>query len=207
MQRFASAPVTRRRMAVGLASATLLGSLFMPPIVRAQDHPQMANVVPDGGTGAIQGKVLSIDPASRAVTIAPREGDPLTLYAAPSVRLDNVEQGDRVDAEYMRQVFWVVTAPSAPAPSGATETLGEVAHRPGGIGPGPTQVSGRVLRINQGRSFDVVDATGGGVYTIVVQDPSKLAMLGHLQVGNAITVSLTPLTITAMEKCGWFGCS
>jgi hypothetical protein len=67
-------------------------------------------------------------------------------------------------------------------------------------------LSGRVVKIDPGKSFDVVDATGGGVYTIMVLDPMKAGMLNALEVGNAVTVALSPLTVTTMEKCGWFGC-
>ena len=190
-----------------LACTVFLLPMGMPRTAAAQDHPKMSNVVPDGGTGAIEGKIQSLDTNARQITIEPKSGDALTLYVGPSVRLDNIDQGDSVTAHYTRQVYWVVTPASAPAPQGATATVGEVAHTPGGIGPGATQLSGRVLKLDQGHSFDIVDATGGGVYTIVVTDPTKAALLSNLQVGNAITVSLTPLTITEMEKCGWFGCS
>jgi len=194
--------------AVGLfTAAAFLVPIATLHVASAQQHPQMSNVIPDGGTGSIEGKVLALDQGTRAITIASRDGVPLDLYAGQAVRLDNVEQGDAVEANYTRQVFWVVTPVSAPAPTGATTTVGQVAHTPGGIGPEATQISARVTKIDPGRSFDIVDATGGGVYTIVVTDPTKAAMMSHLQVGNAITVSLTPLEITSMEKCGWFGCS
>jgi hypothetical protein len=195
--------------AVGLlAAAAFLVPLATLQVARAQQqHPEMSNVIPDGGTGSIEGKVLALDHATRAMTIASRAGTPVDLYAGPAVRVDNVEQGDEVEANYTRQVLWVVTPTSAPAPAGATSTVGQVAHTPGGIGPEATQISARVTKIDPGRSFDIVDATGGGMYTIVVTDPTKAAMMANLQVGNAITVSLTPMTITSMEKCGWFGCS
>jgi hypothetical protein len=170
-------------------------------------HPKMSNFIPDGGTGAIEGKIQSLDTTARKLTIAPKSGEPLTLYAGPSVRLDDVEQGDKVDAQYTRTVLWVVTPAAKPAPEGATAPLGEVAHTPGGVGPDATQISGRVMKIDQtAHSFDVVDATGGGVYTIQVTDPNRVAMMSKLHVGDAITVSLTPLTITSLVKCGWFGC-
>jgi hypothetical protein len=191
-----------------LAGATLLVPIGVPHDAVAQEHPRMSNVIPDGGTGAIEGKIESVDPASRQVTIVPVSGNPLTLVAGSDVRLDNVEQGDTVDARYTRTVLWVVTPASTSVPPGATATVGDVAHTPGGIGPGATQISGRVLKVdNNSHSFDFVDATGGGVYTIQVTDPSRIAMLPMLKVGSGITVSLTPLTVTTMVKCGWFGCA
>lgn len=190
-----------------VAAMAALAPIASLPMAHAQPAPQMSNVVPDGGTGSIEGKVLALDPNTRAITIASRNGTSLDLYAGPSIRLDNVSEGDEVEANYMRQVLWVVTPASSPAPAGATATVGQMAHTPGGIGPEATQISARVTKVVPGRSFDIVDATGGGLYTIVVTDPVKASMMSNLRVGSAITVSLTPLTITSMEKCGWFGCS
>ncbi len=173
----------------------------------AQNHPVMSNVVPDGGTGSIRGKVQSVDPIARKITIAPKDASAETFFVSPEVRLDDIETGDRVDAQFYRQVFWVVNAAAMPVPSGATHTVGAVARTPGGIGPEATQISGRVLKVDaDAHTFDVVDATGGGVYTIAVTDPRRYPMLDHLHAGAGITVSLSPLTITALVTCGWFGC-
>ena len=188
---------------VPLAGAVLLLPIGAPRDAIAQGHPTMSNVIPDGGAGAIEGKIESIDPISRQLTIVSASGSLLTWVAGSDVRLRNVEQGDAVDARYNRTVLWVVTPTSAPVPSGATTTVGEVAHTPGGIGPGASQISGRVLKIDgNAHSFDFVDASGGGVYTIQVTDPSRIAMLPMLKVGSAVMVSITPLTITTMVRYG-----
>lgn len=200
--------VVSRLSPVGL---TLLAglTLVLPvgvPGAAAQGHPTVSNIIPDGGTGAIEGKVQSVDPISRQITVVSGSGKALDLIAGPSARLDNIEPGDSIDARYNRTALWVVTPASASVPPGATEDLGKVAHTPGIVESGAAQISGRVIKIDPGHSFDVVDATGGGVYTIVVTDPSKIALLPALKVGTGITVSLSPLMITSMEKCGWFGC-
>jgi hypothetical protein len=200
--------VVSRLLPVGL---TLLAglTLVLPigvPGAAAQGNPTVLNIIPDGGTGAIEGKVQSVDPISRQITVVAGSGKALDLVAGPSIRLDNIEPGDSVDARYNRTVLWVVTPPSASVPPGATEDLTNVARTPGIVGSGAAQISGRVIKIDPGHSFDVVDATGGAVYTIVVTDPGKIAMLPALKVGTGITVSLSPLMISSMEKCGWFGC-
>jgi hypothetical protein len=49
-------------------------------------------------------------------------------------------------------------------------------------------------------SIDIVNPSGGGIYTIDVTDPSRQALLGNLKVGDTITavvsqalaVSITP---------------
>ena len=170
-------------------------------------NPTMSNVVPDSGTGTIEGKIQSIDPNSRQVTIVPSSGNPVPLVAPPSVHLEGFKSGDNVDARYSRTVLLVVTPASSQVPTGATETVGQMAQRPGGIGPGATQISGRITKVDADRhSFDVVDASGGGVYTVVVTDPSRIAMFQNLKVGTGVTVSISPLMITSMEDCGFFGC-
>jgi hypothetical protein len=130
------------------------------------------------------------------------------LIAGPDIRLDNIGPGDAVNVRYSRSVLWVASGASTPVPPGATRTVEHLATTPGGVGPEATQISGRILKVDsENHSFDFVDATGGGVYTILVTDPSRIAMLPMLKVGTGITVSMTPLTINGMEKCGWFGCS
>jgi hypothetical protein len=191
--------------------ALLASTAFLVPLGAARDaaaqaHPVLANVIPDGGTGAIEGKIQSVDPQTRQVTIASHAGDGLILYAVPAVRLDNVEPGDNVVAEFSRTVLWVVAPATAPAAPGATTTVGQAANTPGHVGSDATQISGRVLKVGTDNSFDLVDATGGGVYTIMVTDPNRARMLESLSVGSGITVSLSPLTMTSMTKCGWFGC-
>jgi hypothetical protein len=199
-----------RLTALALLAGTAFLSIGWPGGAVAQQNPPnptMSNVVPDSGTGTIQGKIQSIDPNSRQVTIVPSSGNPVPLVAGTSVHLEGFKQGDSVDARYSRTVLWVITPTSSQVPSGATETVGQMAQRPGGIGPGATQISGRITKVDTSRhSFDVVDAAGGGVYTVVVTDPSRIAVFSNLKVGTGVTVSISPLMITSMEDCGFFGC-
>ncbi|MBV8525223.1 MAG: hypothetical protein JOY71_24390 [Acetobacteraceae bacterium] len=190
-----------------LASAAFLAPIGLPGGAVAQQNPPnptMSNVIPEMGTGSIQGKIQSIDPNTRQVSIVTSSG-PLPFVADPSVHLEGFKPGDRVDARYSRTVAWVLTPASGQVPQGATETVGGVAR--GGIGPGAIQVSGRVVKVDTDRhSFEVVNASGGGVYTIVVTDPSRIAMLSNVKVGTGITASISPLMITSMQDCGLLGC-
>lgn len=195
-----------------LAAAGALGAipLLSVPSAHAQGappHPEMSNVIPDGGWGGIEGKIGAIDLHTRVLTIAPKSGYAVQMHAGPEVRLDDLEVGDDVDAIFTRNVLWLVTPSNQESAAGQTTTVGAVAHAPGGPGPLATQINGRVTKIdNSGHRFDIVDATGGGVYTVVVTDPARYAMMDALQVGSGLTVMMSPLTITTLEKCGWFGC-
>jgi len=59
--------------------------------------------------------------------------------------------------------------------------------------------------VNGPSSFDVVNPAGGGVYTIQTTDPARQVLIGMLKVGDSITVSISPLTVNSIAKCGVFG--
>jgi hypothetical protein len=67
-------------------------------------------------------------------------------------------------------------------------------------------LKGVVTQLNGPSSFDLVDASGGGVYTIQVTNPARVALVQQLKVGDTVTVDVTPLILTSVAKCGWFGC-
>jgi hypothetical protein len=191
--------------AVLLAGAALLLPASLPRLAAAQDHPVMSDVVPDGGTGEVVGKITALDAGTRHVTVMPSSGTPITFVAGPHIRLDDLNVGDRASLQFRRTVVWLVTGHNAPDPEGATHTVGQVAQTPGGIGPDGLQLTGRILKVD-GNRFDVVNVDGGGVYTIQVVDPQRQQLMSVLKANDAITVGVSPLTIEAIEKCGWFGC-
>jgi hypothetical protein len=166
----------------------------------------MTNVIPDGGSFAVKGNVQAIDPGARTLTIAPSSGSPLPLTTAPGVSIDNLSTGDTVSAHYTRAVTFVVGTPNVAVPATEdTKTIGQVAQTPGGIGPNAAVISGTVVKLNSASSFDVVNVNGGGVYTIQVTDPARLAIVKILKVGDSVTVSIGPLVLTSVAKCGLFG--
>ena len=196
----------KRSLAAALfACSALIGAgMAIAPAV-AQQNPTMTNVIPDGGTGSMNGTVKTIDPSARTMTITSKSGDPVNFVVAPSVRVDNVNVGDDVDAQYERTVVFLITGPNV-APPAQSQTVGQFAHTPGGIPAEGLQLAGTVTKIDSGNSFDVVNPGGGGIYTIKVTDPQKVAMLSHMKVGDTVAVNVSPLTITAITKCGFFGC-
>jgi hypothetical protein len=66
-------------------------------------------------------------------------------------------------------------------------------------------IVGRVVKLDGPSSFDVVNANGGGVYTIKVTNPTRQAAFKLLKVGDSVTVSVSPLIVTSIAKCGLFG--
>jgi hypothetical protein len=187
-------------------AASLLLAVGAPHHATAQSHSTMTNVIPDGGTGAIEGKVQAIDPSNRQITILSGANVPTAFVVGPHVRLDDINTGDSVSAQFDRSVFFVITARGVKAPE-PTASVGEFARTPGGIPPEGLTLAGTVVKIDPGHSFDVVNPGGGGIYTVVVTNPQRIAMLSTVKVGDTVAVSVSPLTINALTECGFFGCS
>ena len=202
---------SRTFLLAATATAAIAYAAALTPIVvstpaAAQANPTMTNVIPEGGSFAVKGNVQAIDPGARTLTIVPSSGSPLPMTAGPGVSLGNLSTGDTVSAHYSRTVTFLVGTPNvAVPPTEDTKTVGQVAQTPGGIGPDAAVISGTVVKLDSASSFDVVNVNGGGVYTIQVTDPARLAIVKTLKVGDSVTVSIGPLVLTSVAKCGWFG--
>jgi hypothetical protein len=193
-------------MTTALACAAALTPLLLPVPVAAQTNPTMTNVVPDGGNFATQGKIEALDPGALTLTIVPDKSAPLPMTVTPGVDLTDVSVGDVASVHYTRSVTFVVGSPNvAVANVPATSTVGQVAETPGGIGANAAVIVGRVVKLDGPSSFDVVNANGGGVYTIKITNPARQASFKILKVGDSVTVSVSPLIVTSIAKCGLFG--
>jgi hypothetical protein len=197
-------------LAATVTTAIVCAAAFTPLMlsapVAAESNPTMTNVVPDGGNFATQGKIQAIDPNALTLTIVPESSPPVPMTVAPGVNLSDISVGDVASVHYKRSVTFVVGSPNvAVAQVPATSTVGQVAQTPGGIGTGAAVIVGRVVKLNGPSSFDVVNADGGGVYTIKTTDPTRQAGIGLLKVGDSVTVSVSPIIATSVAKCGLFG--
>ncbi len=194
------------KTATALAFAVVLTPLVFAVPVAAEDNPTMTNVVPDGGNYAVQGKLQALDPAENTLTIAPEKGPPIPMTVAPGVNLADVSVGDVADIHYTRTVTFVVGGPHVPVGQvPVTSTVEQVAQTPGGIGYNGAVVVGRIVKVNGSNSFDVVNANGGGIYTVKTTNPAREAAMHSLKPGDSVTVSVTPLIATSVAKCGLFG--
>lgn len=204
--------ISAKRLLAATAAASLMCAAAFTPVVlstpaAAQANPTMTNVIPDSGSFAAQGKIQAINPGAGTLTIINASGTSLPFTVAPGVSLANLATGDTVSVHYSRSVTFVVgTANVAVPPNTATSTVGQVAKTPGGIGPEAAVISGSVVKLNSPSSFDVVNVNGGGVYTIQATDPTRLAIVKLLKVGDSVTVSVGALVLTSVAECGWFGC-
>ncbi len=87
------------------------------------------------------------------------------------------------------------------------ELLAQPVTAPGGVGVRLTKISGTVVGIDMSaHSLDVVNPSGGGVYTIDVTDPSRIPLLQSLKVGDTVTAVVSQalaVSITPAPK-SWF---
>ena len=58
------------------------------------------------------------------------------------------------------------------------------------------------MKLDGAQRFDVVNATGGSVFTMQVTDPVRLALVKTLKVSGAVAASVGALTFTSSAKCG-----
>ncbi len=169
-------------------------------------HPVLTNVVPQSERATVQATITAIDPTTRAVTLRGRSGSSVTVTAGPAVRLELLKTGQTVNADYYRSVGFVVTSPRGGngTPVSNNETTRMLApnlHTPGGVAVQTTKISGTVVGIDlAAHRIDVVNPSGGGVYTLDVTDPARIAKLPTLNIGDTVTavvsqtlaVSITP---------------
>lgn len=207
MKRRAAFPMITATAAVILGGAVLLPA-NMPYPAAAQTSSNLANVVPDGMAVTIHAKITAINTDQRQVALTGRSGTPVIVTADPAVRLDMLRVGDTVNAQYYRSVAFVVSQPGATVPE---DEIQQVAARPvdapGGIGMRVTQVSGLVVGIDlSAHSLDIVNPSGGQIYTVYVMDPARQAALPMLKVGDTITAVVSQALAVSIQPASksWF---
>lgn len=199
-----------------IAGAACLVSLTASQGAHAQTgmapRNTMTNVIPQAESVTLQAKITAIDPNTRAVTLKGASGNSVTVTAGPLVRLNLLQVGQTVNAKYYRSVAFVVNPPRGGngVPVSQTQfsqvTMQPV-QAPGGVALRMVKISGTVVGVDlSSNSISVVNPSGGQVYTIDVTDPSRVAMLPSLHVGdtiNAVVSQVLAVSITPAPK-GWF---
>lgn len=179
----------------------------------AQGNPRLTNVIPESEAVTVQARITAINPATRAVTLAGASGKPVTVTAGPAVRLELLKVGDSVTAKYYRSVGFVVNPPQGGSGTPVsddqiTQIIAQPAQAPGGVGVRLTRISGTVVGIDlAANSIDVVNPSGGGVYTIDVTDPARIAIIRSLKVGDTVTAVISEslaVSIDPAPKSWWW---
>ena len=207
---------TRAPVVLALAATLPMLPLAMPRHAAAQGAaapaPPVLPSVPESETVTIAAKITAINAAKRWVTLASPSGERVTVVAGPAVRLNLLKVGDKVSARYVRSVAFVVRSPTGgngvpTSDSSEAAILSQNVSGPGGIALRLTKISGTIVGINLGaHSLQIVDPSGGGIYTIDVTDPERIAKLPSLKVGDTVTAVITEALAVSIEPAprGWF---
>jgi hypothetical protein len=186
--------------------------ISLPHRATAQTNPTLTNIIPNSESATLQARITAINRKTRAVTLVGSSGDRATVTAGPAVRLEKLKVGDRVNAQYYRSVAFMVKPPAGGngtpvSDDQITQIIAQPAQAPGGIAVRLTKVSGTVVGIDlAAHRIDLVSPAGGGVYTIDVTEPSRIAMLGSLKVGDTITAAVSQALAVSIEPAPkrWF---
>jgi hypothetical protein len=209
-------PLVKAGAFLMVAGAACLASTIAGPSVQAQTSmapgTTLRNVIPQAEEVTLQAKITAIDPSTREVTLKGAAGNTVRVTAGPLVRLDLLQVGQRVNAQYYRSVAFVVNPPrggnSVPISDAQfSQITAQPVQAPGGVALRMTKISGTVVGVDlSSNSISMVNPSGGQVYTVDVTDPSRIAMLPSLHVGDTVSAVVSEtlaVSITPAPK-GWF---
>lgn len=202
------------------AAAVLIvgAACTLPLAARAQSAasaPQAAtatNVIPQSEQVVLQAKIKKIDTETRAVTLENARGEKVIVTAGPHVRLNLLKAGDTVNVKYYRSVAFLVNGPTGGngtpvSNSQMTAAVAQSAQAPGGVVVGVMKIQGTVVGVDlASNTINIINPSGGRIYTLDVTDPSRQAMLSSLNVGDTITAVISKtlaVTITPATKNWW----
>ena len=202
---------TRSSRPMLLATAALaftgLAAGIAPHPARAQANPTMTNVIPESESVTLRARITAINTKTRAISLQGRSGETVTVTAGPAVRLEMLRVGDTVYAKYYRSVAWELAGPpggtGTPGPSDdeIAAVIARPAQAPGGIGVSVVKVSGTVVGIDlAAHRVQLVNPSGGGIFTIDVNNATRLEMLSRLKVGDTITAVVSQALAVSIER-------
>jgi len=96
-----------------------------------------------------------------------------------------------------RSVAFVVNGPTGGNGTPVTDdqmaaAVAQPAQAPGGVAVGVLKIQGTVVGVDlASNTINVINPSGGQIYTIDVMDPARQAMLSSLNVGDTITAVIS----------------
>jgi hypothetical protein len=170
-----------------LAAVGLVGLGASPKSAVSQPAKVQPNVAGVFYTAEAAAVVESVDPQARQILLRLPDQSLVTLNAGPELRnLDQLKPGDQVLAKYIEAAAVRLSNPTgdhgapASAAASAPATTGEQIHN----------VS-KVVAVDQPRNTLSFKDTNDKVQTIVLHDPSTVAVLKTLRAGDPIDVTYT----------------
>jgi len=185
--------------AVILAAALSFGA--MP------GHAQNANALGGVGTSqtvTVRAKIRAINQKTREVTLVGPEGGVFTVHAGDEVKnLAQVKKGDTVVVHFTRSTVAVLSQPGQPIPPNTVTVAGGTAapgQLPAAEAAGRLVITGTVVGVDlDAHTLQLVNPKGGRVITLAVTDPQRQQQLGHVTVGDSLTVIYTAAVAVAVE--------
>lgn len=167
------------------------------PSAAAGDRPGVVIAERATMTATVEG----LDRSQRLMTVKGPKGRALTLRVPDEVRnFDQIDVGDRIEAEYLDAVAIVVRPAGAPAPSGETTA---VRVAPPGGQPSATvvetrQISATVEAIDHDTREVTLRGPRGDTRTVTV-DP-RVERLRDVKVGDEVVVRHTEALALVVKK-------
>ena len=182
-------PTRSVMMMVTIAGGMSLMPLLAAQPAAAQSSSTVQNLVPESEAVSIQASIASLNKTTRVLRLVGPTGDSVTMVAGPAIRLGLLKVGDRVNAKFFRSVAFALNGPqdgvSVPVSNDQFAQLSaQPVQAPGGVVLRLIKISGTVVGIDlSSHSLNVVNPSGGRVYTLDVTNPARIALLSSLKVG------------------------
>jgi Cu/Ag efflux protein CusF len=196
--------------AVILAGTALTTAAMLPLPAAAQSTPKLS--VPESEAATAQARIRAINTKTRLVTLTDATGMTFSVTAGPEVRLNLLRVGDRVDMKFYRSVAFAVTPPrggnGVPANTDQMKQLIlQPVEAPGGVVLQLTQISGTIVGIDMAsHRLDLVNPSGGGVFSVDVTNPDQIQAMQSLKVGDTVTAVISDAVAVSIEPARrrWF---
>ena len=197
-------------VAVVLAGTALATGAMLPVSAVAQPTPKLT--VPESEAATAQARIRAINTKTRLVTLTDASGKTFSVTAGPEVRLNLLRVGDRVDLKFYRAVAFAVTPPrggnGVPANTDQMKQLIlQPVEAPGGVVLQLTQISGTIVGIDMAsHRLDLVNPSGGGVFSVDVTNPDQTQAMQSLNVGDTITAVISDAVAVTIQPARrrWF---
>ena len=187
--------ISKTLFAVSMLSCLSVSALAAPPASsqKPAGTPAAKAAAPmhhSAVTGSVTATVISVDQASRRVTLRGEDGSEYTFTAEPSVKnLAQVKAGDVVTATYTESIGYVVKkggeAGMSASQGMSTAPAGE---KPAGVATSKTTVTVVITAIDTKANSVTFKGPQGNSRTVMVQDPEKLE---GVKVGDSVDITYT----------------
>jgi hypothetical protein len=166
--------------------------------------PQQAGRVDLSNDLTAKAAVISVDKASRLVTLRKEDGSTLTVQAGPAVRnFDQIAPGDQLNVRYHETLSASMRPSSettAPAKGAVVAGRAKVGDTPaGGVGMAAT-AKVKIASVDKENSIVVFALDSGELRTVKAARPEGREFISKLKVGDIVQIDYTVSLAMALDK-------